>query len=71
MKKEEPISAFAFKVGRELEKLVEERTGNLSWKFEDLQAKVLNFRQQIKSNPNLLKMYDIWFNIETAKDGNN
>mgnify|MGYP000989724066 CR=1 FL=1 len=66
--KDEPISAFAFDVGRKLEKIVEERNGNLSNKLEELQYMILSFRQQIKGNPNMLKMYDLYFNIKESRN---
>ena len=34
--KDETISAFAFKVGRKLEKLAEERNGNLQKQLEEI-----------------------------------
>jgi len=63
--KDEVISAFAFKVGEELEKLVEKRTDNLSNRLQNLEVKVLKYHQQIKQsgNTNLLKDYEIYFNI--------
>ncbi len=69
--KDEVISAFAFKVGKELEKLVEERADNLANRLQSLEAKVLKYHQQIKQsgNTNLLKDYEIYFNI-TSDYGN-
>ena len=63
--KDEIISAFAFKVGRELEKLAEERNGNLQNQLEDLQNRVFKFRSDLKNsgNSNLLKYFDIIFEI--------
>ena len=63
--KDETISAFAFKVGKEIEKLAEERNGNLQKQLEDLQSRVFKFRNDLKNsnNSNLLKYFDIIFEI--------
>jgi Skp family chaperone for outer membrane proteins len=62
---DESISTFAFKVGKEIEKLAEERNGNLQKQLEDLQSKVFKFRSDLKNsnNSNLLKYFDIIFEI--------
>ena len=39
--KDEIISAFAFKVGKELENLVDERTGSLTSRLQNLESKIL------------------------------
>lgn len=67
---DEKISAFALNVGRELEKLVEERNNNLTERLQKLEASVFHFRQQIKGNENMLKLYDLYFNIEQVRNGN-
>ncbi len=69
--RDEIISAFAFKVGRDLEKLVEERNSNLSKELESLQSSVLSFRRELKDNgnTNMLKMFDLRFNIKETRDG--
>lgn len=69
MKKEENISAFAYEIGKDIERIIEDRNGDLSEKLEKLQASVLNFRQEIKNNENMLKVYDMYFNIETVRNG--
>ena len=46
MMEDEVISAFAYKVGRELEKLAEERNGNLRLLMEKLEIQLI----QIKIN---------------------
>ena len=67
--KDEAISAFAYNVGRELEKLAEERNGNLQKQLEDLQSKIFKFRRDLKdsNNSNLLKYFDIIFEINETK----
>ena len=66
--KDETISAFAYNVGRELEKLAEERNGNLQKELTDLQSKVFKFRKDLEctDNSNLIKHFDIIFNINEA-----
>ena len=63
--KDEVISAFAFKVGKELENLVDERTGSLTSRLQNLESKILKYYQEIKrsGNTNLQKDYEIHFNI--------
>lgn len=60
---DETISAFAFKVGRELEKLVEERNKNLQEQLDTLQNSVFIFRREIENNSNMLKYFDLLFGI--------
>jgi hypothetical protein len=66
--KDEVISAFAFNVGRQIEKICEERNGNLQKELEQLQASVLRFRKDLEesNNRNMLKLYDLYFNIEKS-----
>jgi len=68
---EENISAFAYKVGKELEKLVEERNNNLTEQLTSLQASVLSFRREIETtnNENMLKVYDMYFKIKEVRNG--
>lgn len=65
--KDEVISAFAFKVGRELEKLAEERNKNLQTQLEQLQTSVFRFRKEIGGNQNMLKHFDLIFGIEQKR----
>ena len=67
--KDETISAFAYNVGRELEKLAEERNGNLQKQLEDLQSRVFKFRKDLEGsdNKNILKHFDIIFSINEEK----
>lgn len=41
--KEEPISAFAFRMGREIEKAIDKRTNDLHHKNQMLEAKILTY----------------------------
>lgn len=68
--KEGMISAFAFNVGRTLEKMVEERNGNQREELEHLQASILRFREEIENNTNMLRIYDLYFGIEKQKGKN-
>jgi gas vesicle protein len=65
--KDEVISAFAFKVGRELEKLSEERNKNLQTQLEQLQTSVFRFRKEIESNQNMLRHFDLIFGIKEVR----
>lgn len=67
--KDEIISAFAFNVGRQLEKLVEERNENLSEQLESLQVSVFKFREDLQKsgNTNMLKQYDLIFRINEVR----
>ena len=67
--KDEIISAFAFNVGRQLEKLVVERNENLSEQLESLQVSVFKFREELQksNNTNMLKHYDIIFGIKEVR----
>ena len=67
--KDEIISAFAFNVGRQLEKLVAERNENLSEQLESLQVSVFKFREELQKsgNTNMLKYYDIVFGIKEVR----
>ena len=67
--KDEIISAFAFNVGRQLEKLVEERNENLSEQLDSLQVSVFKFREELQKsgNINMLKYYDTVFGIKEVK----
>ena len=67
--KDEIISAFAFNVGRQLEKLVAERNENLSEQLESLQVSVFKFREELQKsgNINMLKHYDILFGIKKVR----
>ena len=67
--KDEVISAFAFNVGRQLEKLVEERNENLSEQLDSLQISVFKFREELQKsgNTNMLKYYDTVFGIKEVR----
>ena len=67
--KDEVISAFAFNVGKQLEKICEERNGNLQKELEQLQASVFRFRKDLENsnNKNMLNLYDLYFNIEKSR----
>ena len=67
--KDEIISAFAFNVGRQLEKLVVERNENLSGQLDSLQVSVFKFREELQKsgNTNMLKYYDTVFGIKEVK----
>jgi hypothetical protein len=67
--KDEAISAFAFNVGKQIEKICEERNGNLQKELEQLQASVFRFRKDLEesNNRNMLKLYDLYFNIEKSR----
>ena len=67
--KDEIISAFAFNVGRQLEKLVEERNENLSEQLDSLQVSVFKFREELQKsgNINMLKYYDTVFGIKEVR----
>ena len=67
--KDEVISAFAFNVGRQLEKLVEERNENLSEQLDSLQVSVFKFREELQKsgNTNMLKYYDTVFGIKEVR----
>ena len=67
--KDEIISAFAFNVGRQLEKLVAERNENLSEQLDSLQVSVFKFREELQKsgNTNMLKYYDIVFGIKEVR----
>ncbi len=72
--KDEVISAFAFKTGKLIEELINERTLNLNETNIQLQAKILGFRNEINkefiiSSRDLITLYDKWFNIEEFKNG--
>jgi len=67
MKQEEDISAFAYEIGKDIERIIEERNGGLSKQLEKLQASVLSFRHEIKNNQNMLKVYDMYFGIEIVR----
>lgn len=69
MKKEENISVFAYEIGKDIERIIEERNGGLSKQLEKLQSSILNFRREIKNNENMLKVYDMYFGIEITRDG--
>ena len=67
--KDEIISAFAFNVGRQLEKLVAERNENLSEQLDSLQVSVFKFREELQKsgNTNMLKYYDTVFGIKEVR----
>lgn len=67
--KDEVISAFAFDVGKQIEKICEERNGNLQKELEQLQASVFRFRKDLENsnNKNMLDLYDLYFNIEKSR----
>jgi len=69
MKKEENISAFAYEIGKDIERIIEERNGGLTKQLEKIQASIFNFRREIKGNSNMLKVYDLYFGIETVDNG--
>ena len=67
--KDEVISAFAFNVGRQLEKLVAERNENISEQLDSLQISVFKFREELQKsgNTNMLKYYDTVFGIKEVR----
>ena len=67
--KDEVISAFAFNVGRQLEKLVAERNETLSEQLDSLQVSVFKFREELQKsgNTNMLKYYDTVFGIKEVR----
>ena len=67
--KDEIISAFAFNVGRQLEKLVVERNENLAEQLDSLQVSVFKFREELQKsgNTNMLKYYDTVFGIKEVR----
>jgi len=75
----ESISAFAYTMGKSIEKVLNEKTNNLEEENRILQAKILDFRSKIKEDwlelPNykytqeVLKQYDEHFGIKKVTEG--
>ena len=59
------ISAFAFKVGKEVEKHIDETTNNLNYENNVLTAKILNWRLRCTDRDE----YDKYFGIQEMRKG--
>lgn len=66
--KDEPISAFAYNVAKEIEGIVDERTNGLQARNYRLEAKVLAWYDGFVSREKK-EVYAEFFGIETSKSG--
>lgn len=56
------ISAFSYNTGKIIEKVIDEKTNNIMYENQILQAKILDFYHQI-SNLSIKEQYKNYFNI--------
>lgn len=79
-KKDEEISAFAFTTGRAIEAFINNYNKGLLEEHKLLQAKILDFHHKLKNRSfkfdgeldvyeNIVKFFEITFNIETNRNG--
>ena len=66
----EEISAFAFNVGKMVEKLIDERTDNLEYSNKYTEAKILDFYAKLEEG-SLKEKYKKHFNILSSEQGSN
>ncbi len=64
--KEEEISAFAFKTGKKIEKLIKEQTENLEDRNRTLEAKILHWHAKTKDEE-----FAKYFGVTEAKENGN
>lgn len=64
MEKDEIISAFAFKTGKEIENLIKEQTGNLVERNRITESKILEWYRKTKD-----KEFVVHFGITTSREG--
>ena len=65
MNTNETISTFAFKTGKEIEKLIKEQTGNLEVKNRTMEGKILQWYMETKD-----EKFAIHFGITEMREGN-
>jgi len=65
MNKDEIISAFAFKIGNKIEKLIKEQTENLEGRNRIIEAKILQWYAKTKDEE-----FAKHFGITTMREGN-
>ena len=65
MDKNEIISAFAFKTGNEIEKLIKEQTKNLEGRNRIIEAKILQWYMETKD-----EKFAKYFGITKMREGN-
>jgi len=63
-KSDQPISAFAFNLAEEIEKVITERTNNLEHQNQILEAKILQFYQKMPIGHSKV-LYAIHFGIKS------
>ncbi len=65
MDKDEIISAFAFKTGKAIERLIKEQTENLEGRNKITEARILQWYAKTKDEE-----FAKYFDITTMRDGN-